>query len=296
MWRHYKKLRQIWTDKNVRSGILTLFNNITRTSIILCYFLVKYLRDDFLSESESEEDPVSASDDEDSQAKDYGTNYKDLHASNSKLDRELKYRENTRYSNNESRHNNPNKRESSRLNNLSEVDFDFDKSQPKVSNSTQINEEILKSNRLSTLMNAVSPSPPPPPLTSRSARTIVCQVDKQLAPYARPADNTLANNEEDPAKSLMRQINQHGKGKNNTKSLQDNLHTMHTRKNTNKEIDEEISSNNLATLTIAVLKLLNQLEIKFPGKSDHHTKHMLQKVIIYILNFEYKCRQFIIFF
>lgn len=53
---------------------------------------------------------------------------------------------------------------------------------------------------------------------------------------------------------------------------------MHTSKATNQEIDEEISSNNLATLTIAVLKLLNQLEIKFPGKTDHHTKHMLQKI------------------
>ena len=53
---------------------------------------------------------------------------------------------------------------------------------------------------------------------------------------------------------------------------------MSVKKEASKEIDDEISSNNLATLTIAVLKLLNQLEIKFPGKSNEQTRIMLQKV------------------
>ncbi len=246
-----------------------------------------------MSESESEEEQAFASEDEDPQPKDFGVNYKDIHASNIKLDRDTKYKENTRYSNNESRYNNQIKRDSSRLNNHSEFEFDIDKSQPKVSNNTLINEEIVKSNRITTLINAISPSPPPQLLSCRSARTIALQIEKSLPPYTRP-DYTLANNDDDSAKNLIRQINQHGKGKNrhtnNSKSLQENLNTVSTRKNTNKEIDEEISSNNLATLTIAVLKLLNQLEIKFPGKSDHHTKHMLQKVIIKNINLVFKLR------
>lgn len=110
---------------------------------------------------------------------------------------------------------------------------------------------------------------------------------KQAPPYSKPIDYSMLNNEDDAAKNLLRQINHHAKTKKNmSRSLQENLNGAHTSK-VNREIDEEISSNNLATLTIAVLKMLNQLEIKFPGKSDQHTKSMLTKVS-YLIIFEYK--------
>ena len=165
----------------------------------------------------------------------------------------------------------------------------FDRTQPKPSLNTLINNEHTRSNRLNTLINAVNTTPS----FSLKSRAFANNSNKKsqdmnmmefeagTTPYDKTIEVMNANNEL-ATQNLLRQINQHKQKKSVTKSLQDNLNaSMSSNKVANKEIDDEISNNNLATLTVAVLKLLSQLEIKFPGKTNEQTRGMLQRVVFF---------------
>jgi hypothetical protein len=107
--------------------------------------------------------------------------------------------------------------------------------------------------------------------------------------YDKTIELMNANNEassDQGAVNLLTQIKKHHANK---ASIQASLLTRKTSSasnNSNKSSlvsskdaeADEASENNLATLTIAALKLLNQLEIKFPGKTNEQTKSMLNKV------------------
>ena len=97
----------------------------------------QYLRDDFESESESGEDSPLCSDNDELEYNHRNTTNKNRSS----------------FMINES--NNFNRFEN-RSGKIMNVEFDF--GQPIVSNSTQINDESIRSNRLSTLFNAVSPT------------------------------------------------------------------------------------------------------------------------------------------
>lgn len=198
------------------------------------------------------------------------------------------------------------------------VSFMADKSQPKVSISSLINHEIVRSNRITTLMNAVSNSSQYPVLGNKKSHTFLSthplskasiKSQKQISlDMDSIADSTTANIDETTSNdivnantvntseiagiNLLKQIEQHHPKQNITKTKtkhitnKQSISDNHIRNNinsiSNKEVEEEISNNNSNHLTVAVLKLLNQLEIKFPGKTNEQTKSLLQKVILYL--------------
>lgn len=222
----------------------------------------QYLRDDYMS-TESEDETVDSEDD---------TRYNHTH--NTRHDTY-----NDRYS---QRGEYPKSMSENRYySNRNDLDEEADqKSQPKVSMINVMNIEHLKSNRLNTLMSTVAQTPP---LTNRSSRTGLTSVVDKVSLN----NNEIFEKESSlAAQNLLKQITSHQKqqkhvhsqNKHTSRSLQDSMHSTQSHRATNKDIDEEISSNNMATLTVATLKLLNQLEIKFPGKSTEDTKHMLQRV------------------
>lgn len=155
-------------------------------------------------------------------------------------------------------------------------------SQKRVSTTRLIQNENIKSNRLNTLLSAVAKSPinaklsTPPSPSNRLAKS---NVDSE---YDRTIETMNANNGLQSQKSLVALIRKHQEKKanlngnsNNNNSSNDKLANA-AKENANGS--EEINQNNLATLTVAVLKLLNQLEIKFPGKSSEDTKMILSKI------------------
>lgn len=94
------------------------------------------------------------------------------------------------------------------------------------------------------------------------------------------------------AMSLINEIRAH-QAKQSTASVADVLSnnvniTVKTAKGSDNQ-KEEVDTNNIAALNVAVLKLLTQLEIKYPGKSNEDTRALLHKVTIkFILNFNNK--------
>lgn len=235
------------------------------------------MKDDYLS-TESEEETPPQSDGEDEPIETHNNPYENYKTPDSrKIESEKYSNENSRESLNDSRKIKRDIELSNRKHENYQNKSINDKSQPKTSTNTLLNNENVKSNRLNTLMNSVSSTPP---LTNRSVRDIVSSMSKLSPPYDRTTELINVNSDEAATQNLLRQINNHKnkKGAAHHRSLQDNLNSIHNGKVTYKDIDEDISSNNLGILTIAVLKLLNQLEIKFPGKNNDSTRTMLQKV------------------
>jgi len=157
--------------------------------------------------------------------------------------------------------------------------------QKRVSTTRLIQNENIKSNRLNTLLSAVAKSPinsklstPTPP----SSRMTKSNLDSE---YDRTIETMNANNGLQSQKSLVALIHKHqekkanlnGNNVNNPNSNNNDKLASTSKENTNGG-PEEINNNNLATLTVAVLKLLNQLEIKFPGKTSEDTKNILSKI------------------
>jgi hypothetical protein len=200
------------------------------------------------------------------------------------------------------------------------ISFMTDRSQPKVSTNSLLNHEIVRSNRITTLMNAVSNSSSQYPVlgnkkshtflsthpiskkSSLSHKLSINSIDSENLEQITVSNNVNSddtnateningsNNGDTPGQSLLKQIEHHQnkqnhkvKGKNSiSKSNEHHHHHHHTKHNvssvSNKDVEDEISSNNSNHLTVAVLKLLHQLEIKFPGKTNEQTKSLLQKV------------------
>lgn len=159
----------------------------------------------------------------------------------------------------------------------------------KSSMTSTIEQEHIKSNRVSTLIKAVSTNSlnkqsitntkVNKPLTQRRS-------DSETASnYDKAIDVLNANSSEDKATAnLIKQLQHHKqiklKAGSSSSILPSNKSTsVITNTNMNNNLDEDISNDNLATLTIAVYKMLNQLEIKFPGKTNQETKTLLQKVL-----------------
>jgi hypothetical protein len=248
----------------------------------------QYLRDDYMT-TESEDETVDSEDERYGESR-YNHHHKhkqeNYNEATQKTREQDKYNQRGEYSKEVIRHAHSENRYYNRNDN-DEFTYRNDhdsmnidqKSQPKAAMSTVINNEHVKSNRINTLMNAVSSTPP---LTIRSSRTVLNSIDK----LALNNNEIFEKESSITAQNLLKQIthhqnkqkNNHSQNKHTSRSLQDSMHSVHSHRATNKDIDEEISSNNMGMLTIAALKLLNQLEIKFPGKSTEDTKHMLQRV------------------
>jgi hypothetical protein len=219
---------------------------------------LKYLKDEYLS-SESEEDNDS----------EHNDHYRDRYNRRSnEHDEEKDYENYKEYKQNRRHHSN----------NLREPNEKL--SHKRISSTRLIQNENIKSNRLNTLLSAVAKSPlnsklsTPPTLLSN--RLIPSNTDSE---YDRTIETMNANNEIQSQKSLVALIRKHQEKKvnmnrNNNDSNEKLANTL--KESTNGP--DEISNNNLATLTMAVLKLLNQLEIKFPGKSSEDTKSILYKI------------------
>jgi len=203
------------------------------------------------------------------------------------------------------------------------ISFMTDRSQPKVSTNSLLNHEIVRSNRITTLMNAVSNSSSQYPVlgnkkshtflsthpiskkSSLSHKLSINSIDSENLEQITVSNNSNSddtnateningsNNGDTPGQSLLKQIEHHQnkqnhkvKGKNSISKSNEHHnhhhHHHHTKHNvssvSNKDVEDEISNNNSNHLTVAVLKLLHQLEIKFPGKTNEQTKSLLQKV------------------
>lgn len=225
----------------------------------------KYLKDEYLSsESDSEENDSE-----------YNEHYRERH--NQRRSNEYNdakdYEDYKEFKQNRRHHSNNDFREAN------------DKpSQKRVSTTRLIQNENIKSNRLNTLLSAVSKSPKLSTPPSPSNRLTKWNADSE---YDRTIETMNANNGLQSQKSLVALIRKHQEKKanlnattNNNTSSSNELKLANSQQ-TQKEStngSEEINNNNLATLTVAVLKLLNQLEIKFPGKSSEDTKSILSKI------------------
>lgn len=140
-----------------------------------------------------------------------------------------------------------------------------------------IEQESVKANRVATLLNAVADNkkqtkPPKRSESTNSGR--ITSASQNLSPH----DHTMT----DDTMQLMKQIKQHQTNLLNTVSTKPNSVKIPQSETVGTE-DEIISSNHQDKLTLAALKLLNELEIKFPGKTDQQTRALMQK---FYSNFE----------
>ncbi len=137
----------------------------------------------------------------------------------------------------------------------------------KVPINAVLDQEAIKSNRLSTLINAVSNTT----INNLNYTDIKTRNSKSShnLKLIESAVNKSTNN-------LINQIKQHQAKQINDKIGLASASTSNTAsKDDNDENNANVSTN---SLNIAVLKLLNQLEIKFPGKSSQQTKNILNKL------------------
>lgn len=292
----------------------------------------QYIKDEYFSSESSEESSSDSEGGEDSRHNHGNTDrsadfrvstnaiYNNKHyVSDSRLDRHKKLMENSiDFNNNYYRGNDDNQSDENMRTERSDSDrnsFTMDRTQPKVSTASLLNHESVRSNRINTLMNAVSNSSTYPLLGNKKSHTFlsthtslkqttktaqqknsITSVDTENLDNSTLDDTNQdvlnANTELNAQASLLKQIDQHqakqqkSKPKNslNKQSLNENHIRNNIHSISNKEVDDEISNNNSNHLTVAVLKLLHQLEIKFPGKSNDQTRSLLQKVIFFIYN------------
>lgn len=180
----------------------------------------------------------------------------------------------------------------------------------KVSKNTLMNNEHLKASRLSTLVGAVSTNNLLASTSNFAAndkysnkktkskdtdeKTIdIMSVKNNTNNETNNTNNTNNNTEQTNALNLLKQIKHHqamaasnthltSRRSNNSASNNNINNTKSSSMSfSNKEAlegSEEMSENNLSKLTIAVLKLLNQLEIKFPGKNNDQTKVLINSI------------------
>ena len=164
----------------------------------------------------------------------------------------------------------------------------------KVSKNTLINHELLKSSRLSTLVSAVSTSNLVTSSSTSNTNDKLKRIknkdsDEKSSESLNAKNNDTSASEQANALNLLKQIKQHQvsvanqnhsttRKSNNSASNNNNSRTNFTSNKDSVEPTDEISENNLSKLTIAVLKLLNQLEIKFPGKNNDQTKLLISTI------------------
>jgi hypothetical protein len=137
----------------------------------------------------------------------------------------------------------------------------------KVPISAVLEQDAIKSNRLSTLINAVSNSTINN-LNNSDSKTRSSKSSHNLKLIESAVNKSTSN--------LINQIKQHQAKQLNEKVGLASASTTNTA--SKDENDENNTSINTNSLNIAVLKLLNQLEIKFPGKSSQQTKNILNKL------------------
>jgi hypothetical protein len=159
----------------------------------------------------------------------------------------------------------------------------------RVSKNTLLNHEHLKSNRLSTLVAAASTNnlaSNTSLLTSNEKlkKSKIKENDEKTSDILNANKNNindssheLNNTINSNAMNLLKQIKHHQSARKLNSSASNK--NISSNNNNNREANEsvatyneDISENNLSKLTIAVLKLLTQLEIKFPGKNNEQTK------------------------
>jgi hypothetical protein len=128
-----------------------------------------------------------------------------------------------------------------------------------------LEQDAIKSNRLSTLINAVSNTT----INNLNYNTLRNSKSSQNLKLIEGTVIKSTNN-------LTNQIKQHQAKQQNEKAGLASASTSNTAiKDENEEANSNISTN---SLNVAVMKLLNQLEIKFPGKSSQQTKNILNKL------------------
>lgn len=127
----------------------------------------------------------------------------------------------------------------------------------RISIKSLVETENIKQNRVNTLLKTVMNTKISKPLGRRST---------ELEPKT---DDTKIEQQE-----LLKQMRRHQKKQNLIGT--NNLAPVKPRETT--EGQEDLSNENISTLTIACLKLLKQLEIKFPGKTNLQARSILQKI------------------
>lgn len=209
------------------------------------------------------------------------TEYSDHHRSEQRYeetrnDDGSRYREDTHEKHN---HDNQDPDQETRENRRQEKE----KTMKSLAMKSMIEQQAIKSNRIATLLNAIA-TPSSTTLTNPMAanlRLLNKAGKRSESDLSVTDDKTIeimnASNDMNSrlAANLVNQIRLH-------QAKQSNL--LNSKITTAKsEEKEELANNNIATLNIAVLKLLNQLEIKYPGKNGEETKTMLQKVLKFLV-------------
>lgn len=121
--------------------------------------------------------------------------------------------------------------------------------------------ENIKQNRVNTLLNSVINSKITKPLGRRSTEL-------------EHKTSEIASVNKTEQQELLKQIRNHQK----KQSLNGTSNLVPLKPRDPIQGQEDLSKNNISTLNVACLKLLNQLEIKFPGKTNQQTKNILQKI------------------
>jgi hypothetical protein len=138
-----------------------------------------------------------------------------------------------------------------------------------------LEQESIKANRVSTLLGAVQTKRPS--VIRRPDSNSTGRAESSLA----TADSMIANSDQVTA-SLLKQIKQRqSKGGTRVASrLPGSVSglTSNAKDLFSLQAEEDlVSQSHVEKLNVAALKLLNELVIKFPGKSDAQTASLLQK-------------------
>jgi hypothetical protein len=151
----------------------------------------------------------------------------------------------------------------------------------KVSINALLDQENIKTNRISTLMNAVSNQSLHNGLNytdspKKSKSTNVISTIKQNSSLQTATESLSLNKS---THNLLNQIKLHQTKQSMIKSASTNItNNGNGSNNSNDNYGKHKDDSEDNSLNIAVYKLLNQLEIKFPGKSSQQTKLLLNRL------------------
>lgn len=234
-------------------------------------FLLKYLKDDYTS-TESE-DSVNSDDDDDASYQ---------HRLDSYYDRSRAHHHDHDH---HDHHQQRDYVDGDRIN------------EPKLNKSPSmknfVEQQTIKSNRLVALVNAVS-TPSLSKLSTYSSSSnsnsnnnrITSKLTRDTRAFndSKTLDVMNANSNQSNMQHLLTKIRLHQAKQNDPdlfakKHNADNSASQAAKNNDDKLTD--LSNSNLAHLNSAFLKLLTQLEIKYPGKDSQETRSILQKVLFY---------------
>ncbi|RNA02921.1 tubulin polyglutamylase TTLL7 isoform X1 [Brachionus plicatilis] len=213
----------------------------------------EYLKDDYITSDTEESQPNSDNEENEYHHSRHHDVYYQNHYHKHNLDPETDRPSETRSTSVDSFRN---RNEEINDENLTDLKLNSGK---RISVKSLVQTENIKQNRVNTLLNSVINTKISKPLGRKSTEL-------------EHKTSEIANANRTEQLELLKQMRRH----QNKQSIASTSNPLKSRDSHPEQ--DDLSNNNISTLTIACLKLLNQLEIKFPGKTNQQTRNILQKI------------------